>query len=56
MLPVLYDLGIGPAAWLATNYSATDPYLMAFYTPLIVLAESSQFVDEILSWYVDLWG
>ena len=47
-LPALYVLGIGPAAWLAEIYPATEPPLIILYFPLMLLAESCTPIDVAL--------
>jgi hypothetical protein len=54
-LPVLYVLGIGPAALIAKNYPATDPWLEMLYLPVIALAEASVNFGNALGWYINLW-
>ena len=56
MLPVLYVLGIGPAAWTAVNYPATEKALEAVYSPLLILSDNCRPVSATLNWYMDLWG
>ena len=56
LLPVLYVLGLGPAAFLAIHYPATEPWLVILYFPLMVLAENCAPVELALMWYAELWG
>lgn len=56
MLPVLYLLSIGPAAWTAVNYPATEKTLEAAYLPLLTLKDNFQPADVVLSWYMELWA
>ena len=55
VLPVLYVLGIGPAAWIATTYPATDPFLTMIYSPLTNLAAYFSPLRSVLEWYANLW-
>ena len=55
LLPVLYVLGIGPAAWLATNVQVTEPFLEVLYHPLLFLHDYSESVGFVLEWYMHLW-
>ena len=55
-LPVLYVLGIGPAALLAKNNPDTEFWIVPIYFPLIALGEYCQPADAVLTWYMELWG
>ena len=50
LLPVLYVLGIGPAAWLDDCSPNESQFLRAVYRPLIELAWHSQPLDQALNW------
>jgi hypothetical protein len=57
ILPVLYVLGLGPAARLVNRGAVGSPAAEAiatFYTPLDWLAETPS-LGEPLRWYVSLW-
>jgi hypothetical protein len=58
LLPVLYVLSIGPAAWLVNtgrlNFDEGS-VTVRFYTPLLLAAECCPPVDDSLQWYVSLW-
>jgi hypothetical protein len=54
-LPVLYVLGLGPAAWIASHYPATNDFLESLYYPLQIAARSWDPIAQGLSWYLRLW-
>lgn len=56
ILPVLYVLGLGPAALLAKNDPSTEVWLVPIYYPLLILAEKCPPVETVLTWYIELWG
>ena len=55
LLPVLYVLGVGPAAFVASRYPATDPFLTMIYSPLTNLAVDFCTLRSVLEWYANLW-
>ena len=55
LLPVLYVLGLGPAALLAKHYPATEYSLGILYLPLMALAQNCTPVESGLLWYTKLW-
>jgi hypothetical protein len=55
LLPVLYVLSIGPAAWLIEHGYVSDASARWFYTPLGVLAERSEFLSVWLFRYIELF-
>ena len=55
LLLVLYVVGIGPAALIAKNYPATDPWLEMLYLPVLALAATSVNFGNALGWYINLW-
>jgi hypothetical protein len=54
-LPALYVLSIGPAA---AFYEDHDPpaAVIAFYSPLIWLMNTSEIAGQVFEWYIELWG
>jgi len=54
-LPVLYVLGLGPAAWLAKHYPAAENTLGILYFPLMFLAKNCSPIESGLLWYTKLW-
>jgi hypothetical protein len=58
LLPFLYVLSIGPAAWLVHTGRLNDDegsFAVRFYTPLIWAADTCQPVDYSIQWYVSFW-
>ena len=55
LLPMLYVLGLGPAALLAKHYPAAEYSLGILYFPLIALAKNCAPVELVLLWYTKLW-
>jgi hypothetical protein len=58
LVPVLYVLSIGPAAWLVNTGRLNGDegsVTVRFYTPLIWAAECCPPVDDSLQWYVSFW-
>jgi hypothetical protein len=55
LLPVLYVLSIGPAAWLIEHGYLSDEAARWFYSPLVALAERSEFLSVWLMRYVELF-
>jgi hypothetical protein len=56
LLLVLYVLSAGPAVRLFDHRgSPYQPYVAAFYWPLIWLADMCQPIGNALQWYVSLW-
>lgn len=51
LLPVLYVLGFGPAAWLSDHGYIPNSVARAFYFPLILLAEHVEPIKRVLVWY-----
>jgi hypothetical protein len=54
-IPVLYVLGIGPAALLANYVDESQDFVGMLYLPLAFVAEYCQPVEDAMNWYVDLW-
>ena len=55
LIPVLYVLGIGPAAWISVMYPATEKTLGAAYSPLLTLSANFRPVGEVVDGYIKLW-
>jgi hypothetical protein len=55
LLPVLYVLSIGPAAWLCVKGYIDSDSSMAIYWPVLWLAGQSQAPKVALGWYISLW-
>ena len=55
LLPVLYVLGIGPAAWMSEAYPATEQRWGLAYAPVLIICEHIQPVGDIVDWYMELW-
>lgn len=54
LLPLLYVLSVGPVAMM---YPQDPPdWAKVVYAPLFWLAETSKVAENILEWYVRLWG
>ena len=56
MLPVLYVLGLGPAAYLGDRFPATYDFVRAIYEPLGFAGRNCQPIRTALDWYLSLWG
>jgi hypothetical protein len=58
LVPLLYVLSIGPAAWLVNtgqlNGEEGSP-AYRFYSPIIWSANNCQPIDDALGWYYSLW-
>jgi hypothetical protein len=55
ILPVLYVLGLGPAALLVKHDPSTEAWLGPIYYPLSILAEKCSPLEIVLTWYIGLW-
>ena len=55
LLPVLYVLGSGPAAWLESHVPLPFSLLRTVYAPLGFVAELSEPIGNALDWYMLLW-
>lgn len=55
LLPVLYVLSIGPAAWLIEHGHVNEAAAQWFYTPLGIAAEHSDFIAVCLFRYIELF-
>ena len=57
LLPVLYVLSVGPAAWFDSllPQPTGSPILRASYTQLEYLAENCEPIGTAIRWYVSFW-
>jgi hypothetical protein len=55
VLPILYVLSVGPAAWLHMNGYVGDG-IQLVYGPLRYVYENSAVAQQVLDWYLGLWG
>ena len=55
VLPTLYVLSIGPAFWLSQRGYLSDEAGAWFYWPLSAIANSSEFAQNWLIWYIRLF-
>jgi hypothetical protein len=57
LLPVLYVLGVGPAAWFDSQLPSPSgsPLLRTIYEPLQYLADKCEPIDSAIHWYVSFW-
>ncbi len=54
LLPPLYVLGIGPAAWYVRR--GNDPAIVdAIYAPVTWFYRNCEPVRPALNWYIELW-
>lgn len=57
-LPIVYVLGIGPAAWV---YHVVEPpapiadLLVRIYAPLERVCEQTEPLSRLFEWYLELW-
>ena len=59
MLPLLYILSVGPAAFIydrLDDNSWQAATLSAIYAPLAWVCERSEQAEQMISWYMKLWG
>ena len=54
-LPVLYVLSIGPAAWLVNHNYLNENFAEAIYFPVLAAAERSEWLEEILQTWMELF-
>ena len=54
LLP-LYVLSVGPAAWLANHFPATEDAWVFVYHPLAITGEVMPPLGRAFSWYLDFW-
>jgi hypothetical protein len=55
---LVYALSIGPAVWLLAHVvpPAAVGFVLLFYAPIVILAESTGPTKDLLQWYVHLWA
>ena len=58
LLPCAYIASVGPVLYLDHNYYRhnTPEWVTTFYMPLLWLAQWSETVSGLLTWYLSLWG
>ncbi|WP_254510078.1 hypothetical protein [Anatilimnocola floriformis] len=56
LLPVAYVLSIGPANWLVSNEYLDSDSVRWLYLPLINLAEHSETANQVIVWYLSMFG
>ena len=55
LLPVLYVLSTGPAAWLWAHGYISENALGVLYAPLNFACDCSESVAVLFDWYTSLW-
>jgi len=55
LLPPLYVLGIGPAAWLSMRYPFCSGPLTFIYAPMAYLSNNFGPAHRVITWYINLW-
>jgi hypothetical protein len=55
LVPLLYVLSIGPAAWLSSRGYLSDGATETIYYPVILASEQFGWCQEVVNWYVDFW-
>lgn len=58
LAPIVYIAAIGPIVWLESRgfTEITENSVIAtIYTPVILLAENVEPIDDALTWYVGVW-
>ena len=56
LLPALYVLSCGPAVALGSHGYLSEEAIETAYYPLSLAGECSDWIGNILEWYVELWG
>jgi hypothetical protein len=54
VLLAVYVLSTGPILWLG-KHGYVSAGIGVIYAPLVLLAELSPFIRDVLNWYVGLW-
>jgi hypothetical protein len=54
-LPMVYVLGIGPAAVVARSNPSAAQFLEVVYLPLGWIAKHCGPIDSAMNWYMELW-
>jgi hypothetical protein len=54
---ILYTLSIGPMFWYwyEANYLGGDPWIAAFYWPLVFVCDHVEPYGDMVNWYINLW-
>ena len=55
-VPVLYVLGIGPAAHMAHRFPIMYNLIHAIYEPVRFLGQHCEPIRRTTAWYLELWG
>ena len=55
LLPVLYVLSTGPAAWLWAHGYISEDALGVLYAPLNFACDCSEGVAVLFDWYTSFW-
>ena len=55
-VPVVYVLGLGPAAYIADKFPATYNFIHVVYAPISSLGANCQPVHKVIVWYLGVWG
>ena len=56
LLPALYVLSCGPAVALGSHGYLSEEAIETAYYPLSLAGECSDWIGNILEWYVELWA
>jgi hypothetical protein len=54
-LLVMYVLGVGPAAYLASRGIVREDYAGIAYVPLFLAVDQSTTLTEATGWYINFW-
>ena len=55
VLPILYVLSVGPAAWLISEDYISNDSAELFYAPIIAVAESNSWLQGTFEHYIRLF-
>jgi len=55
LLPLLYMLGIGPLAWLASRGYVSGEFVGTMYYPLAAVCLRTPLTQDLLGSYIDFW-
>lgn len=55
MLPILYVLSLGPAAWLFNRSYISIDFFLTAYHPIFWVAEKVGWVNKAVEWYAGFW-
>jgi hypothetical protein len=56
ILPVAYIFSAGPAVWLVNHGHLDVLAYFALYRPVIAFAYDHQTFNDVMNWYLSLWG